>query len=82
MRSFGTDSSSRPCILFRRRLDRRDRAGTGAGALPVRSLSPDEISTAEIAAKKERDLRRLLDLLKLIQSGDLRRYVLDYFELD
>ena len=48
----------------------------------VRSLAPEEIAIEEIEAKKERDLRRLLDLLKLVQSGDVRRYVLDYFELD
>lgn len=48
----------------------------------VRSLSPAEISTEEIEAKRERDLRRLLDLLKLVQSEDVRQYVLDYFELD
>ncbi len=48
----------------------------------VRALSPDEVDPDELAEKKERDLRRLLDVLELTRSDDMRRYVLEYFALD
>ena len=48
----------------------------------VRPLVADELVPEEIEAKKERDLRRLLDMLELVRCDDIRRYVLDYFELD
>lgn len=47
----------------------------------VRRLRPEELDVDEIEAKKNRDLLRLLDMLQLVQSDDVRQYVLDYFEL-
>jgi len=44
---------------------------------------PDEAIDAEaIEAKRRRDLTRLLDVVKLARSGDVRGFVLDYFDLD
>ena len=36
----------------------------------------------ELAAKRERDLHRLLDVLRLAKSEDLRQDIRDYFQLD
>ena len=47
----------------------------------ARELSEDELDAEEISAKKERDLRRLLDLLELVQADDIRAAIIDYFGL-
>ncbi len=46
-----------------------------------RALREGEISVEDIAAKKERDLRRLLDIVRLVRCEDIREYVLEYFQL-
>ena len=48
----------------------------------VRRPLDGDISRAEIEEKRQRDLRRLLDMLELVQSEDIRSRVLDYFGLD
>ena len=54
----------------------------------VRSLDDHDpaqdsgIDANAIEEKRKRDLMRLLDVVKLVKSGDIRRHVLDYFELD
>lgn len=48
----------------------------------VRALRDDELDPEEIAAKRQRDLERLYEMVKLTRSEDLWRFVLDYFELD
>ena len=48
----------------------------------VRPLRSGEIVEEELAAKRERDLNRLLDMLKLAKSDDLRRDIKAYFQLD
>ena len=48
----------------------------------VRPLVDGEISADEIAAKRERDLHRLLDMLHLARSEDLRADIKAYFQLD
>ncbi len=57
------------------------------GALPdswryLRGLEPDELSEDTIAEKRQRDLQRLLDMVRLVKGGDVRAFVLDYFGLD
>ncbi|MEM0983020.1 MAG: RecQ family ATP-dependent DNA helicase [Planctomycetota bacterium] len=47
----------------------------------VRTLDDAEIDPADIEDKKKRDLMRLLDVVKLTKAGDIRRAVLEYFEL-
>lgn len=47
----------------------------------VRSLDDDEMDTAQIEAKRQRDLMRLLDVVKMTKSGDIAGYVGDYFGL-
>lgn len=48
----------------------------------IRSPHDGEISPGEIEEKRQRDLRRLLDVLELVQSDDIRSRILDYFDLD
>lgn len=48
----------------------------------LRGLEPDELSEDVIAEKRQRDLQRLLDMVKLVKGGDVRAFVLDYFGLD
>lgn len=48
----------------------------------VRALAEGELDDEELEAKKLRDLSRLLDIVKLVRSDDIRRFVLDHFELD
>ena len=48
----------------------------------VRRLDDDQIVPEELAAKRGRDLRRLLDMVELVKSEDIRRFVLEYFGLD
>ena len=48
----------------------------------VRPLRDDEIDVDAIADKRQRDLHRLLDMVQLAQSDDLRRDIRDYFQLD
>lgn len=47
----------------------------------VRPLTEDDLDPEALAEKKERDLTRLLDVVSMIKSGDIRQHVLDYFEL-
>jgi hypothetical protein len=47
----------------------------------VRALGDDEVDEAEVEAKRKRDLTRLLRVLELSRSADLREYVNAYFEL-
>ncbi|MFT7461776.1 MAG: ATP-dependent DNA helicase RecQ [Pseudohongiellaceae bacterium] len=86
----------RPLIIHRDRGDRRAEAClTTLGKLGVidagsqrdcwrfmRPLQAGEVSAESSAAKRERDLRRLLDVVNLTQADDLRQYLVDYFELD
>lgn len=48
----------------------------------VRPLRDDEIDPTDIEEKKQRDLMRLLDIVKLTQAEDIRAFVIDYFELE
>ena len=48
----------------------------------VRPLTDAELDEEELEAKKARDLHRLLDMLKLVRSDDIRGFVLEYFGLD
>ena len=47
----------------------------------VRVLDDDEVDTAEIEAKRQRDLMRLLDVVKMTKSPSIPGYVSDYFGL-
>ena len=47
----------------------------------VRRLEIDEVREEDVEAKRKRDLHRLLEMLKLTQSDDVREYVLEYFGL-
>lgn len=47
----------------------------------VRVLDDDEVDTAEIEAKRQRDLMRLLDVVKMTKSSSIPGYVSDYFGL-
>ncbi len=48
----------------------------------VRAILDEEIDADEMTSKKERDLRRLLDMVRLVRTDDIRQYVLEYFGLD
>jgi ATP-dependent DNA helicase RecQ len=47
----------------------------------VRPLTAGEVSEEDVEAKRKRDLHRLLDMLKLTQCDEIRKYILDYFGL-
>ncbi len=47
----------------------------------VRPLAEEDVDVEEIAEKRERDLRRLLDIVQLTKSDDIRQAILDYFDL-
>lgn len=47
----------------------------------VRTLDDDEIDPAQIAEKHQRDLLRLLDVVKMTKSPSIPAYVSEYFEL-
>ncbi len=47
----------------------------------VRSLDPGELDADEMVAKRERDLRRLLDVVRMVRSDDIQAFVLAYFDL-
>lgn len=86
----------RPLIIHRDRGDRRAEAClTTLGELGVleparepetwrflRPLREGELDPDEIAAKRERDLHRLLDVVQLTRADDMRRFLVDYFELE
>jgi len=46
----------------------------------VRRLRPEELEQEAWAAKRRRDLERLLQIVRLARSDDLRAFVLDYFD--
>ena len=48
----------------------------------IRRPVDGDFSRSEIEEKRQRDLRRLLDVLELVQSDDIRGRILDYFGLD
>ena len=48
----------------------------------VRPVHDDEIDAEAINEKKQRDLMRLLDVVKMTQADDVRRFVINYFELE
>ena len=47
----------------------------------LRSLDDDELDVAAIAEKNQRDLMRLLDVVKLTKAESIPEYVNDYFDL-
>ncbi|MEZ6318079.1 MAG: helicase-related protein [Phycisphaerales bacterium] len=47
----------------------------------VRALDDAEIDADELEQKRQRDLMRLLDVVKLTQADDIKAYVNAYFEL-
>ena len=47
----------------------------------VRRLEPNEPDATEMEDKKRRDLMRLLDVVKMVQTEDVQSFVLDYFDL-
>ena len=47
----------------------------------ARPLDRADLDPAEMEAKRQRDLLRLLDVVKLVRSDDLQGFVLDYFDL-
>ncbi|MEQ8769441.1 MAG: RecQ family ATP-dependent DNA helicase [Phycisphaerales bacterium] len=55
------------------------------GPLPtyrfVRALDDAELDTGAMEEKRQRDLHRLLDVVKLTQADDIKAYVNAYFEL-
>ncbi len=48
----------------------------------VEPLDHTRVSPEETAAKRKRDLERLLDMVRCIKSDDPRAFILDYFDLD
>lgn len=86
----------RPLIIARDRGDRRAEAclvtlaglgvieeGRHQGAFRyMRPPVDGEIDPEAVDAKRERDLRRLLDMVRLTKSEDLRAFVIDYFDLE
>ena len=86
----------RPLIIARDRGDRRAEACVTEllrrgvleeAPLPehyrfVRPLEPGELSEQQVEDKRRRDLLRLLDMLKLVKTDDVRGFLLDYFGLD
>lgn len=48
----------------------------------VRPLRDEEIDPVELEAKKRADLTRLLDMVKLTKSPDLRAFIIEYFQLE
>lgn len=58
-----------------------ERGGRSTRYRYVRTIDDDEIDVAEIDAKRQRDLMRLLDVVKMTQAGDVAAYVERYFEL-
>ncbi len=49
----------------------------------VKRLDPEtQIEPGEAEKKRERDLRRLLDILELTRTEDVRQFILDYFALE
>ncbi|GJM21636.1 MAG: ATP-dependent DNA helicase RecQ [Planctomycetota bacterium] len=47
-----------------------------------RALRPEDLDRDQLADKRQRDLKRLLDVLNLVRADDLRAFVLDYFQLE
>ena len=47
----------------------------------ARGLQEADLDAEEMAAKRQRDLARLLDVVKMVKEGDPRRTVRDYFDL-
>ncbi|MCH2375590.1 MAG: RecQ family ATP-dependent DNA helicase [Planctomycetes bacterium] len=47
----------------------------------VRPLAEEEVDDSALEEKKSRDLKRLLDMVNLVRSDDIRRFIIDYFEL-
>jgi len=48
----------------------------------ARGLQEADLDAEEMAAKRQRDLARLLDVVKMVKEGDPRRTVRDYFDLE
>lgn len=49
---------------------------------PAREIDPAELDERSIASKRDRDLRRLLRMVELAKSGDVRGSLNAYFDLD
>ncbi|MEM1424846.1 MAG: RecQ family ATP-dependent DNA helicase [Planctomycetota bacterium] len=48
----------------------------------AKPLDQDDVSPDEIESKHQRDLERLLQVVRLTKTPDVRAFVLDYFELE
>jgi ATP-dependent DNA helicase RecQ len=75
------DRRAEYCVLALEKLGVVEPTGLPDRYRFVRPLRDDELDEGELAAKKDRDLRRLLDMLKLVRSADIRSFVIEYFGL-
>lgn len=46
-----------------------------------RPLRDEQVDPDEIEAKRQRDLKRLLDVVRMVRSEDPRKFILDYFDM-
>ncbi len=70
------------CLIELEKLDVIEPTSTPGRFRFERPLDHSEVDPEEIAAKRQRDLMRLLDVVKLVKSDDIARYIQSYFELD
>ena len=76
------DRRAEACLTTLEKLGIVEEGGSPGHYRFVRPPQPGDFDPAEIEAKRERDLHRLLDVVHLVQAEDQRAFVKDYFGLD
>ena len=75
------DRRAEYCVLALEKLGVVEPSAVAGRYRFVRALADGELNDEDLEAKRLRDLSRLLDIVKLVRSDDIRAFVLDYFEL-
>ncbi|MGE3164559.1 MAG: ATP-dependent DNA helicase RecQ [Planctomycetota bacterium] len=68
------------CLITLEKMGVIEPAGLSGRYRFVRPLADAELDESEIAAKRNRDLQRLLEVVKMTRAEDVRQFVLAYFE--
>ena len=76
------DRRTESCLTALEKWGVIERSGQSERFRFVRPLRPDEIDPDQIDEKRQRDLLRLLDIVKLTRAEEIAEFVYEYFELD
>jgi len=76
------DRRAEYCLIALNKYDVVEPSSIAGRYRMVRPLCDEQIDAELLDAKKQSDLKRLLDVVNLTKADDLRRFIAEYFQLD